>query len=120
MMDFDGLDAAVLQVKTELEKEFPDTNFCLKPYYCGMGYCGINITIDKEDQIDQVTKYYDEHFSRKFFKRSIQYANSTDKHNEGEIFIAGKDKSYEALPIFRNVSDDQVQSKDSITFDVTE
>ena len=113
-MDFKKLDSTVLQVKTDLESKFPNVTFDCKPYYCGMGYCGIRITIDKEDKLSEVTTYYDSKFhnenGKKFFKRvfCIKDDPSNTKSNDNEIMIAGQDKAHEALPIFRDVYDTKI------------
>ncbi len=101
MMNFKKLDKTVEEVKTGLEERFPSITFDLAPYYCGMGYVGIRIVIDPKDQIDNVTKYYDQHYATKFFRRTVVHRDE-NKSNEDEIGIVSGNEVHEALSIFRS------------------
>ena len=106
-MDFEKLERVVEELKTDLEKKFPVTKFKLKSYYCGAGYCGINIKIDQYEELAKITKYYDENFNEKFKNRTIQFIQSDvdeGNYNNGEVKIVNKyGECVEALPIFKNM-----------------
>lgn len=72
----------------------------LKPYYCGMGYVGLEILVDEnssEKEIKEVEKYYETNHNKRFFAYKITKGGTTDEIKPYEILYVGEDGPYRPL-----------------------
>lgn len=91
MINYSRLDSVTAEVKADLEQLFPQERFTLKPYYMGMGYCGLSIVIEGGDTATatNVQEYYDGAHAGKFKSCTVTSSEEIGDWNVGEIRVWG-------------------------------
>ena len=100
MLNTDKLNLVKNEIEEGLQEKFPAAGITLSPYYCGMGYCGVEIMIENElNDVDIVEQYYKEHYARKFFDYKItKKSDKTDEYKPSEVRIMGKNNTFNPCP----------------------
>lgn len=95
MINQTKLENAVKNIENGLKDQFPQIPMHLEPYYAGMGYCGVEIIVDKNvcnQMIDKIDTFYKEKFLNVFCIHKItKVANKNDEFKPGEVRWVGKD-----------------------------